>query len=184
MQATKHLFMPKRKAALLLLPFLLSFAVFAQTKSTKINWISFEELEIAYATNPKPILIDVYTDWCGWCKKMDKDTYQNTKLVNYVNEKYYAVKFNAESKDSVRFNKQTYFYNKQNKINELAIYLTFGRLEFPHTVFLSALDGRPAPLSGFLKPVDMEGPVKFFGELAYGKETYPAFNKKLKKDWK
>lgn len=183
MQATKHLFMQKRKGTLLLFLLFMGFTVFAQSKNSKINWISFEELEVAYAANPKPILIDVYTDWCGWCKKMDKDTYQNTKLVNYVNEKYYAIKFNAESKDSVRFNNKTYLYNKKNKINELAIYLTFGRLEFPHTVFLSALDGRPAPLSGYLKPVDMEEPVKFFGELAYGKETFPAFSKKLKKEW-
>ena len=161
----------------------ISLSVFAQNKSGKINWISFEELAVAYAANPKPILVDVYTDWCGWCKKMDKDTYQNNKLVNYVNEKYYAVKFNAESKDSVRFNNKTYLYDKKNKINELAIYLTFGRLEFPHTVFLSTLDGRPAPLSGYLKPADIEGPMKFFGELSYGKETFPTFSKKMKKDW-
>ena len=183
MQATKQFFMLKRKSTLLLVLLFMSFSVFAQSKSGKINWISFEQLEVAYAANPKPILVDVYTDWCGWCKKMDKDTYQNTKLVNYVNDKYYAVKFNAESKDSVRFNNKTYLYNKKNRINELAIYLTFGRLEFPHTVFLSTLDGRPAPLSGYLKPADMEGPVKFFGELSYGKQTFPEFSKKMKKEW-
>lgn len=183
MQATKHLFMRNKKGLILLVLLMVNFMVIAQNNSTKINWISFDELELAYAANPKPILVDVYTDWCGWCKKMDKDTYQNTKLVNYVNDKYYAVKFNAESKDSVRFNGKTYLYDKRNKINELAIYLTFGRLEFPHTVFLSTLDGRPAPLSGYLKPADMEGPVKFFGELAYGKQTFPEFSKKMKKEW-
>ncbi len=55
--------------------------------------------------------MDVYTNWCGWCKVMDRKTYRINKLASYVNEHYYAVKFNAESKDSLVFNNKKYGYN-------------------------------------------------------------------------
>ncbi len=67
------------------------FSGFRSAEKESINWISFETLQKEYALHPKPIIIDVYTDWCGWCKLMDKNTYQNAKLVKYINEKYYAV---------------------------------------------------------------------------------------------
>jgi len=149
----------------------------------KIHWITLRELNEQYYKNPKPILIDVYTDWCGWCKQMDRTTYQNSKLAAYVNEKYYAVRFDAESTDTVFFNKQKFAYNPTIKANELAMYLTFGRLEFPHTIFLSSLDARPAPLSGYMKPKEMEAPMKFFGEKAEANQTFVEFNKTMKKEW-
>ena len=69
----------------------------------KIQWMSIEE---AYALtlseeNPKKIFIDVYTDWCGWCKRMDKATFQNAEVAAYMNANYYNVKFDAEQRESV-----------------------------------------------------------------------------------
>jgi len=162
----------------------ISVISFVPVVKEKINWISFAELEEAYARNPKPILIDLYTDWCGWCKVMDKNTYTNSKVAAYINENYYAVRYNAESMESVNFNKKIFNYNEEYKSNELALYFTFGRLEFPTTVFLSAIDARPAPLSGYLKPKDLEAPLKFFGQGAYTKQTFVDFEKSLKREWK
>src|SRR5687768_15614972 len=93
---------------------------FSARPAKDVNWISFEELQALYASNPKPILIDLYTDWCGWCKHMDKTTYRNDKVVDYINKNYYAVKYNAESKEDVVFNKKTYKYNEKYKTNDLA----------------------------------------------------------------
>jgi len=156
---------------------------FSDGKKEKVNWISIAELNELYAKNPKPILLDVYTDWCGWCKEMDRTTYKNEKLANYINEHYYAVKFNAESKESFTFNQKQYAFNAQNKSNELAEYFLFGRMEFPTTVFLSAIDARPAPLSGYMTAKEMEAPLKFFGEGHDKTKTFVEFNKKLKKEW-
>lgn len=146
----------------------------------KINWISVEQLNELYAHNPKPILIDLYTDWCGWCKEMDRTTYKNEKLIAYINEHYYAVKYNAESSDSISFNKQVYGYNKRYKTNDFAMYLTFGRLEYPTTVFLSSIGARPAPLSGFMKPKEMEAPLRYFIERLDETQSFVEFNKKMK----
>ncbi len=156
---------------------------FSPRPEKDINWISFEELQTAYEANPKPILIDLYTDWCGWCKHMDKTTYKHAEVVDYINKNYYAVKYNAESKEDVTFNKKKYKYNEKYRTNDLAIELSFGRLEYPNTIFLSSLGARPAPLSGFLKPKEIEAPLKYFAERSSEQESFVDFNKKLKKEW-
>ena len=156
---------------------------FSPANKEKINWITVAELNTVYAKNPKPILIDIYTSWCGWCKEMDRTTYKNDKLAAYVNEKYYAVKFDAESKSALTFNGKEYKYNTQYKTNDLAIYLTGGQLSYPTTVFMSAANAQPAPLPGYMKPKQMEAPLKYFGEKADKTETFVEFNKKMKGEW-
>ena len=169
--------------SLLLVSTVLFLASFTMKPKEKINWINITELNELYAKEPRPILIDLYTDWCGWCKVMDKNTYGNDKVASYINEHYYAVKFDAESKADVNFNNTVYKYNPQYKANDFAMFLTFGRLEFPTTVFLSAINARPAPLSGYLKPKEIEAPLKFFGGKADQTQTFVAFEKSLKKVW-
>ncbi len=61
-----------------------------------VQWITWEEAMELSKTEPRKIVVDVYTDWCGWCKKMDKATFQDEEIVEYINENYYAIKFNAE----------------------------------------------------------------------------------------
>lgn len=168
--------------------FLISFIAvlsisFGYKPKEKINWISFEQLQVEYQKNPKPILVDLYTNWCGWCKEMDRTTYKNAQVTSYINKHYYAVKFNAESRKDVVFNNKTYRYNEHYKTNDLAIYLSFGQLEYPNTIFLTGIDASPAPLAGYLKPKEMEAPLKYFAERKNDAETFVEFNRKLKNEW-
>lgn len=170
----------KRFAPLLFI-FFMAAALFAfnDAPREKVNWISFTELEKAYAQQPKPIIVDLYTNWCGWCKEMDRTTYSNEKVASYINSNYYAVKYNAESSDSVSFNKIKYGFNKAAKTNELALYLSFGDRSYPNTIFLENISARPAPLAGYMKPKEMEAPLRYFVEKK-GEETFVEFNKKMK----
>jgi len=108
-------------------------------KAQEVKWISVEEAYEKSKTDAKPILIDVYTDWCGWCKRMDKDTYAKADIANFINENYYAVKFNAEQKDSIHIMDHTFKFVAKGKrgYHELAAALLNGKMSYPATVFLT-----------------------------------------------
>ncbi len=166
----------------LILLLTISVSFFSPAKD-KINWLSLKELQAAYSKQPKPILFDVYTDWCGWCKVMDKNTYGNAKVAEYINEHYYAVKFDAESSDSVIFASKKFGYKAEYKASELAIYLLYGNMSFPSTVFLSSINAQPAPIPGYMKPAELEAPLKYFGDGAFAKQNYPEYMKSFKASW-
>ena len=86
---------------------LASFHVSAQ-KAEKVKWYTIEEAMKLNATAPRKILMDVYTDWCGWCKKMDAETFDHPVIAGYINQHFYAVKFDAESSTPVKFGGQTF----------------------------------------------------------------------------
>lgn len=79
---------------LLVFSFFLSLSLKAQDE---IQWMKFEEAIAANTKQPKMILVDVYTDWCGWCKKMDKETFTDPKVVAHLKQNFYTVKLNAEN---------------------------------------------------------------------------------------
>jgi len=68
-----------------------------------VNWMSWEDMMKKQKIEKRKIIVDLYTDWCGWCKRMDKTTFRNPVIADYINKKYYAVKFNAEQKEDLEF---------------------------------------------------------------------------------
>lgn len=149
----------------------------------KVKWLSINEVDALYAKEPRPILVDVYTSWCGWCKTMDKKTYSHEQLASYLNTRYYAVKFNAESKSDVKFNGKIYSYDAGSGNNKLAEFLLDGKMEFPTTVILTSPGSKPDILVGYMKPGEMEGPLKYYGEKASVSKTYDAFMNGMKAEW-
>ena len=151
------------------------FISFKIMDNEKVHWISMVEMQMAYKKKPKPIIVDVYTSWCGWCKVMDKETYSNDQVAAYINDKYYAVKLDAEGKDPIEWNGKKYGYIQQHKVNELAAYFLNGQMGYPTTVFFSSLDASPAPLAGYLKPNEIESPLKYFGDGVFKTKPYPEY---------
>ena len=162
---------------------LISIFSFSVKPKEKVQWMTVAEMQEAYKKSPRPILVDVYTSWCGWCKVMDKETYAKDDVAAYINSHYYAIKLDAESKQSFEWNGKKYEYNKEYKSNDLAIYLLFGQMSFPSTVFLSTLDAQPAPMPGYLKPGELEAPLKFFGDSVYKTKNYPEYMNGFKPSW-
>ena len=83
--------------------FLILVLSFNALSAQSIQWMTLAEAIEAQKENPKKIIIDVYTDWCGPCKLMDKNTFQNRDVAAYISKHYYAVKFNAEGNESITY---------------------------------------------------------------------------------
>ena len=138
----------------------------------QIKWISWEEAQVKNQAEPRKIMVDVYTQWCGWCKKMDKATFEQPNIVSYINEHYYAVKFDAETKSDINFKNKAYKYvrNANSGYHELAHELTFGKLSYPTLVFLDEQLNIIQPIPGFKDVTSLEKILKYFGE-DYHKST-------------
>ena len=136
-----------------------------------IEWMSIEEAEalVKTADNPKKIFIDVYTDWCGWCKKMDQVTFNNPEVSDYMNANFYMVKFNAESKDDVFVKGTTFSFVPSGRrgYHELAVALTQGKLSYPTVVFLDPELNMITPLPGFRTAQPFLQVAKFIGDNVY-----------------
>ncbi|GJM31718.1 MAG: hypothetical protein DHS20C18_07190 [Saprospiraceae bacterium] len=104
-----------------------------------VKWMSFNEAMAASKKTPKKIFIDVYTDWCGWCKVMDRKTFSQTEVAEYMNKHFYNVKLNAEKEGKITFEGKEYALvdgGKRN-IHTFAYALLDGRLSYPSYVYLN-----------------------------------------------
>ena len=104
-------------------------------------------------------------------------------MIEYLKQKFYFVKVNAESKQSINWNGRKYTFNPEYRTNEFALYLTQGRLSYPTTVIIPVEDGQPQAIPGFLEPKDFEVIVKYFGEGKYRKVPFPQYQQQFKSSW-
>lgn len=125
-----------------------------QVDTQVIQWNTLENIEDKMITNPKNVIVDVYTDWCKWCKVMDNQTFSDPTVIEYLNENYHMVKFNAEQKSKVKFNGQEYNYVQKGRrgYNEIAAKLLGGKLSFPSLVVLDTELQSLTVIPGFQSP--------------------------------
>lgn len=134
----------------------------------EIQWISWDEAVAANEQSPKLLFIDLYTDWCGWCKVMDKKTFTDPKVIEYINAHYYAIKFNAEKEDPITFRGQKFEVVEAGRrgIHTLAYNLLEGQLSYPSYVYLNSDFQRFNITKGF-KPAE-----PFLSEMKAVTEAY------------
>src|SRR5690606_20775174 len=85
-------------------------ASFVESKAQGVQWMTFEEAVERSKTEKRKIFIDVYTDWCGWCKVMDRKTFNDPIVAELLNTQYYPVKFNAEQRGDVVYDGTVFKY--------------------------------------------------------------------------
>lgn len=162
-----HTMMALMTRVFFILLFLTGISVIAA--DAQIKWISWDEAQAKNQAEPRKIIVDVYTQWCGWCKKMDKATFEQTNIVSYINDNYYAVKFDAETKTDITFKNKAFKYvrNANSGYHELAHELTFGKLSYPTLVFLDEQLNIIQPIPGFKDPASLDKILKYFAEDYY-----------------
>jgi len=148
-----------------------------------IQWLTIEQ---AYAMNqkePRKILIDIYTDWCGRCKVMDRETYKNAEVIDYINKKFYAVKLDAEQTGAITLGNQKFEFIPQGQkgVHQLALALTNNQPSYPTTVFLDDKFQMIQPLPGYMKAKEFHEVITFFGDNFHKKESFEDYKAKTYK---
>lgn len=168
--------MKKTSLFFFLLFFISEQFIFAQ--SEKIKWYAFEDVATQINETPKSVFIDVYTDWCGWCKTLDKTTFANPVIIKLMNEYFYAVKLDAERKDTVVFNGYS-FVNPNPKgfrsAHQLASSLLQGKMGYPSMVFLNDSMQLITTVQSYLSAPDLEPVLVYIGQKKYLTMPYDTF---------
>ena len=148
-----------------------------------VSWLSFDEAVVSAQQTPKKIFIDVYTDWCGWCKKMDATTFSDPAVVEVLQSKFYPVKFNAEQREPITFNDHTFkFVPRGTKgYHELAAALLNNKLSYPSVVFLNENFEIIQVLPGFRKADEFLKIATFIGEDHYLTTSWEDYSKSYQK---
>lgn len=149
-------------------------------QAQEVKWLSWNEAAELAATdkNPKKVFVDVYTDWCGWCKKMDKDTFQNPEVAAYMSENFYMVKLDGEGAEPIEFKGKTYKFVPSGRkgYHELAAALMQGRLSYPTTIFLDEGFNMLSPVPGYQKPEPFLNIAKYFGDNIYKEKDWKTYS--------
>ncbi len=150
----------------------------------EVKWLSWKEASKLAETEkvPKKIFIDVYTDWCGWCKKMDKDTFQNPEVAEYMKKNFYMVKLDGEQKEPIEYKGKTFkFIPSGNRgYHEFAATLMQGRLSYPTTIFLDEQMNVLSPVPGYQKPESFLTIAKYFGDNIYKQKDWKTYSEQGK----
>ncbi|MEI6764931.1 MAG: DUF255 domain-containing protein [Bacteroidota bacterium] len=173
--------------SLLAIAFLLPTFVKAQQPAAadKITWYSLKEATELNAKKPKKIFIDVFTDWCGWCKKMDQSTFTDPVVIKFMNKYFYAVKLNAEQGDTIIYLGKTYINpnpKSSRSTHQLATTLLQGQLYYPSFVILDDKMAVITKTMGYKEPKEVEPLLRYYGENAYKKKTYEVYMQTFKSE--
>ena len=147
-----------------------------------VKWLTFEQAVEKSKKEKRKVFIDVYTDWCGWCKVMDKNTFSDPQVAKILNEKFYPVKFNGEQRENVVFNGTTFKFvqSGRNGYHELAAALLNNKLSYPTVVFLDEEFRMLQPLPGYQGPEAFHKIVQFIGEDHFRKTSWEEWQTKYK----
>jgi thiol:disulfide interchange protein len=134
----------------------------AEASGDGLNWLAIQAAADHKNEEGKMFFVDVYTDWCGWCKVMDKKTFSDPAVQKALNERFHVVKFNAEQKEAITLNNKKYEWQNagRNGINTLAVEFLGGEMGFPSYVFLDK-NKKPFKVAKGFMPAD-----QFLAELS------------------
>jgi len=155
---------------MLLLTALLLLAMPFNVQAQQVNWLSWEEATaIVQSDNSKKVFVDVYTDWCGWCKRMDRDTFANPEVAAYMSENFLMVKLDGEGRENIDYKGRTFKYVASGRrgYHELAAVLLRGKMSYPSVVFMDEQMNLITTVPGYHQAKPFLNIARYFGDDIY-----------------
>ena len=142
----------------------------AASDHAKVNWLTIEEAQDKFNEEPRAIFVDVYTDWCGWCRRMESETFSHPHIAEMLNTYFYPVKLNAEQEEPIVFMGVTYEnenIGQRRATHSFAIALLQGQMSYPSVAFFDDNMQLVTAIPGFRPPKNMEAVLAFFKDEVY-----------------
>ncbi len=144
----------------------------------EINWMTMNQALEAQKKEPRKIFMDAYTDWCGPCKMLDRNTFSNEDVASYINKHYYPVKFNAEGTEKViyrdkEFGNPQYDPKRRGRNSQHEFARAIKITAYPSLVFFDEKGELIGPIPGYRTPHQLELFLKLFLNEDYKKITTP-----------
>jgi thioredoxin-related protein len=160
-----------------------AFSLSAQTANQEdhkdlVEWMTLTEALEKQKTQPKKIFVDIYTDWCGWCKVMSKNTFSHQQIAGYINQYFYPVRFDAETLDTIHYLGKDYVNKNEGKrrpTHELAYLLTNNRPSYPTISYLDETGKLIQALPGYMDVKKIEPFLVYFNENAFRTSPFESF---------
>jgi len=140
-----------------------------QKESAEIQWYAFDKGLAKAQAEGKVLVVDFYTDWCHWCKEMDKQTYSEKNIIKYASDKLIMAKLNAETEKKYKFKEAEYSGRQLSQI--------FGVTGFPTTAFVKSNGELITAVSGFISPEKFIHILKYLAENHYETMKFDDFVK-------
>lgn len=126
------------------------------TAAPAVEWKGWNAGLAAAASSHRPVVVDVYTDWCRWCKQMDREVYGRADVAQYLAAHFVTVKLNAESGEPVSY--------QGRSSNARALASSFGVSGYPTTIFLASDGERLANVPGYIEPARFLLLLRYIGD--------------------
>jgi len=121
-----------------------------------IAWRDWDRgLEEAKASG-RPVLVDVYTDWCGWCRRMKADVYTRPEVRRYLDDHFVVVSLNAERADAAHYEGRAF--------TSRSLAARFGVSGYPTTLFLRSDGGHLVNVPGYVESARFLQILRYIGD--------------------
>ncbi len=134
----------RRTLPILLIALAVGLIVLSSGAAAATVWRTWDAGLREAGESGRPVLVDVYTDWCRWCKQMDRDVYSRRDVQQYLESRFVTVRLNAEANDAARYEGRPF--------TSRTLAARFGVTGYPTTIFLDASGSHLGNVPGYLPP--------------------------------
>lgn len=142
----------------------------ANSSVSQVAWQSHDQGMASIKAQDKFAMVQFFATWCGYCKKMDREVFTDTAVLNEINHYFIPIRVTESSQDPVNFEGRT--------ISEKELTAQYAVTGFPTIVFLKPNGEAITRIPGYVGPDEMKGMLRFIGSKAYETMDYQAYKEK------